>query len=139
MTTEVIKPAKMDPETVKKLEEAFALDCTVEEAAFYAGITKQTLYNWMKSFPDLKERFYELKNHPVILARTTVVAALQKSPMVALEYLRKKRKDEFGHDPKQKEDETLNKIQVEIITSKNNEQNDKIEIDKDISGVVPSI
>jgi len=47
--------------SVKKLEEAFAMDCSIEEACFYAGISRQTYYTWIKDNPELLDRFEELK------------------------------------------------------------------------------
>jgi len=38
------RPSKLIPECVKKLEEIFALDGTVEEACFFADISRQTFY-----------------------------------------------------------------------------------------------
>lgn len=95
MTVIVENPTKMDDAVVQKLEEAFSLDCTVEEACFLANISKQTYYNWIKSFPEQKERFDALRQKPIIKARTTVIASLD-DPDMALKYLERKKKDEFS-------------------------------------------
>jgi len=92
----VENPTKMDEMTVKKLEEAFAIDSTVEEACFYAGISKQTYYNWIGSFPDKKEQFDALRQRPVLLARQTAVKKLTESYSNAMDYLSRKKKDEFS-------------------------------------------
>lgn len=63
----------MTPEAIKKLEEAFALDCSIPEACFYADISKTTYYNWLEKDPELVDRFAALRERPVLLARTTVV------------------------------------------------------------------
>ena len=89
------RPSEKTPEKVKKLEEAFAIDSTIEEACFYADISKQTYYNWLEGEPELVERFEELRNKPVLKARRTIVNALD-NPLDAKWYLEKKRKREFG-------------------------------------------
>lgn len=92
---EVGRPSKLTPETVKKLEEAFAIDATVEEACFYADISRQTYYEWIKQNPKLADRFEALRQRPVLTARQAVVRSLN-NPDYAFRYLERKRKDEFA-------------------------------------------
>src|SRR5689334_711646 len=89
------RPPKLTPETVTKLEQAFALDATVEEACFFADISRKTYYEWIKDDPDLGDRLEALRNRPVLTARATIIGALNK-PFYALEYLKRKRRDEFA-------------------------------------------
>jgi hypothetical protein len=42
------RPSEFTDEVVKKLEESFAIDATVEEACFYANISRQSYYNNVK-------------------------------------------------------------------------------------------
>jgi hypothetical protein len=86
---------KLTDETVKKLEEAFAIDASIPEACYYADISKQTYYNWIEANPDLKEKFDRLREKPVLKARQTVVGNLD-NPEMALRYLERKRKAEFS-------------------------------------------
>jgi len=90
------RPSEMSEEKIKKLEEAFALDCSVGEACFYADITKTTYYNWLEKNPKLVDRFEALREKPVLLARQSVVKGLKESPDLALKYLERKRKNEFS-------------------------------------------
>ena len=89
------RPPKSTPQTLKKLEEAFAIDATIGEACFYADISEKTYYEWVKKDTKLGERFTALRNKPVLLARQTVVKNL-KTPSIAFEYLKRKRRKEFG-------------------------------------------
>lgn len=98
----VWRPSEMTEEKVKKLEEAFALDCTIEEACFYADISKQTYYNWLEAEPELVDRFEALRQTPVLTARTTVVNAIKEDAELAMKYLERKKKWEFS--PKQEID-----------------------------------
>ena len=91
-----IKPKLDNPETVKKLEEAFALDCSIMEACFYANISKQTYYDLIAYKPELIDRFEALRNKPVLMARQEVVKGFRWNPDLALKYLERKRKNEFS-------------------------------------------
>lgn len=89
------RPTKKDKQKVKKLEEAFALDCSIPEACFYAWISKQTYYNWIEKDPKLLDRFEELRNNPILIARQTLAKWCETDPNLALKYLERKRKKEF--------------------------------------------
>jgi len=92
---EQISP-KLTPDTVHKLEEAFALDATVGEACFYADISRTTYYEWIKNNPELADKFERLREKPVLLARESVVKALKTDPELSLKYLERKRRSEFA-------------------------------------------
>ena len=87
---------KLRPEVVKKLEEAFSIDATIEEACFYADISRETYYQWIRKNKELADRFAALRNKPVLKARTTVVKELGSSYQNAMDYLKRKKKLEFG-------------------------------------------
>jgi len=86
---------KYDETTVKKLEEVFAIDGSVEEACYYANISRQTYYDWIKRDPKLKVKFDRLRNRPVLKARKEVVKGLNCYSN-AMDYLKRKKKLEFG-------------------------------------------
>ena len=92
---EVGRPTKMTPEVVTKLEEVFALDGTVEEACFYAGISRNAYYEWVKAKPELNDRFEELRQRPFLKARQTIVKNLDQ-PEHAKWYMERKKKREFA-------------------------------------------
>ena len=90
------RPPKFTDAVVRKLEEVFALDGTVEEACFYAGISRETYYQHIKEKPALADRFEELRYNPVLKARQTVVKKLGENYQNAMDYLSRKRKAEFS-------------------------------------------
>lgn len=90
------RPTKKTDEVVKKLEEAAALDCTIEEMCFYAGISKQTYYDYLKADPALSDRLAALREEPVLAARKTIIKAIQTDKGTAAWYLERKRKKEFA-------------------------------------------
>lgn len=90
------RPTKMTDLTIKKLEEAFAIGASDKEACFYADISHETLYNYQEKFPEFVERKNALKERPVLLARQTVVKAIETDSDLAFKYLERKRKSEFA-------------------------------------------
>lgn len=86
----------MTPETVAKLEMAFAWGCSDEEAALFGEISRQTLYLYIKDNPAFGERRDQLKDTPTLLARRAVIKGFENDPMLALKYLERKRKKEFS-------------------------------------------
>lgn len=90
------RPTIMTPEVIAKLEEAFAWGCTDPEACLWADIAPATLYNYQEKKPEFLERKNQLKEKPVLLARKTVVDQMQKDGKLAMDYLARKKKDEFS-------------------------------------------
>lgn len=114
------KFTKLTDDIVKKLEEVFLLDGTVEEACFFAGISKQTLYNWYKDNPKMQERMDALRNEPFLKARRTIVKNLE-NPQYAFEYMKRKKKDEFSERAELtgKEGKDLNPTTEELAKTNN--------------------
>lgn len=88
--------SKMTEENINKLKEAFAIDATIEEACFYANIAIPTYYNWIEKNPKLLNEFNALRNKPVLKARQEVVMGLDGDKHFSFQYLKSKRKEEFG-------------------------------------------
>jgi len=59
----------MTPDVVNKLEDAFLMGCTDMEACLFAGISKQTLYNYQDKTPGYVDRKEMLKTNPVLQAK----------------------------------------------------------------------
>lgn len=89
------RPTIMSRCVVGKLEDAFSLGCTDEEASFHAGIHRSTLYDYEKSHPEFSDRKKALKLNPVLKARQTIFDNLDK-PEFAKWYLERKVKAEFS-------------------------------------------
>lgn len=110
------RPTKLNDLTVKKLEDAFIVGATVLEACFNANISKQTYYNWVEENPELLDRFELLKQSPILKARQTVVKALENDPRIAMRFLEKKLKGEFGN--KDREDSRDSKEIIDELMSR---------------------
>ncbi len=78
-----------------KLELAFSMDCTDEEACVLANIAPSSLYNYQKTNPEFLERKRLLRNIPILKARHAIVSGLGV-PTFAFKYMERKRPKEFG-------------------------------------------
>lgn len=94
--TKAGRPTKINQETVRKLEMTASLDCTISEMCFYADISRDTYYRWMKENKELSDRLTALRNRPILKARQEVINGLEGNPEFALKYLERKLPDEFG-------------------------------------------
>lgn len=89
------RPTVFTPEVIRKIEEVAALDGSVEEMAYYAGISRGTLYSYLEDNQGFSDRIKALRERPVLKARQTVVKALDQ-PQHAEWYLSRKKKKEFA-------------------------------------------
>ena len=87
---------KQTPEVLEKLRQAFAIDATIDEACFYAGIDQSTYHIWKKKEPKQFEQLEALRNTPILAARQTIATGIKSDPQLALKYLERKRKAEFS-------------------------------------------
>jgi len=90
------RPLKIDKLILQKLEEVFSLGGSDEEACLYADIGKSTLYDYQAENPKFSERKHLLKQRPILLARQEVISGLKGNPELALKYLERRKKNEFG-------------------------------------------
>ena len=100
---------KEDPTIKAKLEQAFAIGCTDEEACIVAGISKGTLYGYIEQDPDFHERKEELKQFPVIKAKHSVVSRLRKDVATSKWDLERKTKE---FKPPDKAQVTFNQLNL---------------------------
>lgn len=110
------RPTVMTSEVVNKLEQAFTMDMTDLEACLYAGISKQTLYNYQdknKAFIDRKEI---LKNSLSLKAKTNLANKINDGDSNESRWwLERRRKNEFSTQVNNKNE---NDGAIEIIVSK---------------------
>lgn len=91
------RPTVMTPEVVNKLEAAFSWGCTDTEACLWAGISRDTFYDYIKLNPKFADRKEQLKETPNLKARQVLNLALQqKDKQTAQWWLERKKKEEFS-------------------------------------------
>jgi len=81
---------------IPKLRTAAAWGCSVTEMALHAGVGKTTLYDYLQENEELAEELERLRDKPVIKARKTVYDRIEESYQNAMDFLRRKRKEEFS-------------------------------------------
>lgn len=90
------RPTKKTEEVIRKIEEVAALDGSVEEMAFYAGVHVDSVYTWLKEDKEFSDRIKALRMRPILKARQTAVKKIEESYQNAMDYLKRKKKLEFG-------------------------------------------
>ena len=58
------RPTKRTEEVIRKIEEVAALDGSVEEMAYYAGVHVDTVYGWLQADKAFSERIKALRERP---------------------------------------------------------------------------
>jgi hypothetical protein len=81
---------------LQKLEEAFMLGGTDQEACIYADISPSALYEYQKKNPEFLERKTALKNMPSLRAKKAIVDRLDKDTSLAQWWLIRRNRKEFG-------------------------------------------
>ena len=102
------RPSKLNEIIVGKLEEIFKRGWNVSEACSYAGINRDTYYEYLKRNKEFSDRMERARIFPFIYAKKKIFEAISSkdiniSAKYALEFLRRR-------DPewKDKRDNTLN-------------------------------
>lgn len=91
------RPTKKTPEVVKKLCDAFKIDATVEEACWYAGISKVIYYKWIKEDEKFFNEIEAAKTFPFIIARRMLMKSMDSDNEIvaqrgAIEFLKRRDK-----------------------------------------------
>ena len=81
---------------ITKCQEVWGIGGTDAEAAFYADISPASISRYLDAHPDVKEYRNKLKEKPILKARRTVVSKLGESYQNAMDYLKRKKRLEFG-------------------------------------------
>lgn len=90
------RPQTVTDQIVRKLELAFAYDCTVEEACILAGLPRSTYYDFLKETPAFSDNIELLRTIPFLVARKVILSGIESDPNLALKYLERKLKKEFS-------------------------------------------
>ena len=109
---------KLTPDNRVKLEQAAAIDASVEEMAYYCDVSRQTIYNWLENNKELFDKIERLRNKPILTARQRVIKDLN-TPEGARWFLSKNKRarEDFGEHATV--DLTTNKDDKAKIQTKN--------------------
>lgn len=104
---------------IAKLEEAAAIDASVDEMCFYADISRDSFYRYWNAHPEFRHRIEQLRNKPVLLARQEFIKGITGNPEIAIKYLERKKKDEFS--PKSEVDLNIKTIKELLDEAEKND------------------
>jgi hypothetical protein len=91
------RPTVFDYDAVRKLEQAFAIGCTVDEACSISGVSRSAYYKKLEDDSYFMNKMERAKLFMIIQARHTVFKAIQAGDVkTSMWYLERKRRDEFG-------------------------------------------
>ena len=91
------RPPVIDEKVVQKLEQAFMIDATDEEACLFAGICRTTLHKYQKQNPEFVDRKILLKKSLTLKAKLNIAASVNKGDKPDSKWLLERRaKDEFS-------------------------------------------
>ncbi len=91
------RPSKFSPDVIVKLKASFANSFTVDQACWYAGINKQSYYNWTEKYPQFLDEMTAAREAPTMKAKQVVIAAVNDGDVeTAKWWLKHKASDEFG-------------------------------------------
>lgn len=80
---------------ILKLETAFALGCNVKEALVFAELSKDSYSRLLQRQPEFRERFKQLREIPVLLAKRNVALAIAAGDVAVSRWYLEKRCKEF--------------------------------------------
>lgn len=90
------RPTVFNQETVRKLEQALAIGCSVDEACSVSGVSRSAYYKRLEVDNQFMDKMERAKLFMVIQARLTVCNAIRRGDVkTSMWYLERKRKDEF--------------------------------------------
>lgn len=102
------RPKKMNNTIVNKLEYAYSRGLSDAEACLYAGITKPTLYDYMKENEEFKERAEVLKVNIKMHAKMNIAqTVIEEKSIENSKYILERTCDEFKNKPAVKVDNKL--------------------------------
>lgn len=90
------RPTVFTSKTLQKLEHAFALGCSDDEACIYAKISPSSLYNYQAENHEFLERKRLLRQTPILKARMELIKGFRNNPNLALRFLERTRNSEFN-------------------------------------------
>lgn len=110
----------MTPEVIAKLEDAFSVAATDEQACLFAGISMDALYEYQRKNPQFAQKKRLLKDNLGFVSKRVLGKAIEEGDAgKAAWWLERKEKDEFSlrseHKAEIKHEHSLSENDQEII------------------------
>jgi hypothetical protein len=96
------RPGTITKDVIAKLEEAFSIGSPKTVACRYAGVSEEALYRYLVKYPEYRKRIKQLQELTGYAARKTLNNAIKEGDAKsAIEYLKRKYKNEFSEKTEQ--------------------------------------
>lgn len=117
------RPTKLTNDVVKKLEEAFKYDFTIDEACYYAGISRESYYNYCEKDKTFLTKMDAAKAFVAMAAKKNVARAITDENSIenSWKYLQKRQPDLYSEKQKI---ETNSAVTLEEVLKSLEEQED---------------
>ena len=90
------RPTKMTKETIAKLEQAYSVGATDQQACLQAGINEATLYRWEKKNPSFSNRKKALQANLAYKAKLSLDKHIPRDGKLALDVIERLEKDKWS-------------------------------------------
>lgn len=91
------RPSVLTPDTLNRLDYAFAMGCSDKEACSYANVSQSAFYNYLDKHPDYKEYRDALKLKPILKAKDENLKLIESGDPVHIRwFLERKCRDEYS-------------------------------------------
>lgn len=96
MSDEIVNQSKeYNLTTVGKFIQAFNNGYNITEACHYAGVSRESYYNWLKWYPDFSNKMEEAKLMPMRKAKEVVLGAILEGDTATARWLLDRRDPDF--------------------------------------------
>lgn len=89
------RPTKFTEAMVGKLRTAYIMGSNDSEACSYAEISRDTLHEWRKKYPEFSDKIEAWKSNPFLKAKATIYKNLDDAK-TAMWYLERRDRENFG-------------------------------------------
>lgn len=81
------KQSKLTLEIIQKLDQAFSIGATVDEACDYADIAPSTYFSWTQKYPELSEHFKRIRNRLPLKAKQNIAQTIHNGDLAFSRWL----------------------------------------------------
>ena len=96
MTKVTGRPTVIDDEAIRKLEDAFFIDCTVQEACSRANISKTAYHDRKKKDQAFADRMEAAQDWAITSARAILFEKMKEDGRLALEVVKRRDKKRYS-------------------------------------------
>lgn len=110
------RPSKYEPERVKRIVDALRGGCSRRDAYEYGGIDHQTFNNWLSRYSSFSQQVVDAEAQAAVMHTANIAKAAKEGDWKAsLEWLKRRRRDEWGDNLTLSTDRRVETILAELF------------------------